>query len=84
SEDTFDEFDYDDEELDEADGYFTEGTPDDELFRNPKAGRKCEQCPFRTRRNARACAMLLARRDTFAHSMTDLGKTNVVEHEINT
>ncbi|CAG8672746.1 483_t:CDS:2, partial [Dentiscutata heterogama] len=35
SEDLFDEFVYDDEALEEAEGYFTEGTLDDELFENP-------------------------------------------------
>ncbi|CAG8853042.1 7846_t:CDS:1, partial [Gigaspora margarita] len=35
SDDMFDEFEYEDEVLDEAEGYFIEGPPEDELYENP-------------------------------------------------
>ncbi|CAG8635342.1 9270_t:CDS:2, partial [Dentiscutata heterogama] len=101
SENTFDEFDYDDEELDEADGYFTKETPmmsfletqelptqdpnpDDEPSVEEKLEESVNSAPLEPEEKARACAMLLARRNTFACNMTDLGKTNVVKYEINT
>ncbi|CAG8575212.1 5821_t:CDS:2, partial [Dentiscutata heterogama] len=81
SEDLFDEFVYDNEALEEAEGYFTEGTLDDELFENPRTilGSK-----VRGKQKDRARGMLLAEKGIFANGTNDLGQTDVVTHEIDT
>ncbi|CAG8493872.1 10832_t:CDS:2 [Dentiscutata heterogama] len=84
----FDKFEYEDEALDNAEGYYTKEAPEDELYENlwedyqslaaslvipPESGGK---------KNAHE--RLFIEQDIFAHSTNDLGQTDVMTHDIDT
>ncbi|CAG8469437.1 5700_t:CDS:2, partial [Dentiscutata heterogama] len=92
SKDLFDEFEYEDEALNEAKGYYTEEGLYNELFENPWRNQQdspaleesLKDVPLNPHRKEKALGMLLVEKDIFARDVSDLGQTDLVTHEIDT